>query len=91
MLMCLEIYSEMNIKRSIKCLSVYDEGKFISMELGNYYKEVGMERACSVVTSYSNSSGQRRMCYLVTRLPLVAEEWKILEEVWTCYMVITQM
>jgi len=35
-LMCLEIGSEMNIDKSIKCFRIYDEGRFISMELGNY-------------------------------------------------------
>jgi hypothetical protein len=29
--------------RSIKCLRIYDEGKFISMELRKYFKEVGIE------------------------------------------------
>jgi len=42
-LMCLKVCSEMNIGRSIKCLKIYDEGRFIFMELGKYCKESGIE------------------------------------------------
>jgi hypothetical protein len=69
----------MNIGRSIKCLRIYDEGRFISMELGNYCKEVGIERACSVMPSCNNSCGKKQLCYLVNRSPSVAKDWKILK------------
>jgi uncharacterized protein (DUF2164 family) len=50
-MMCLEFCSEMNIGMSIKSFRIHDVGRFISMKLGNYYKEVGIERACSVMPS----------------------------------------
>jgi hypothetical protein len=72
--MCLEICSEMNIGRSIKCLRINDEGSFISMELGNYCKESRIESTCSIIPSCNNSCGKKRLCYLVTRSPSVAKD-----------------
>jgi hypothetical protein len=38
---------------------IYDEGKFISMELGKYCKEVENEYACSLMPSCSNTCGHK--------------------------------
>ena len=86
-MMCLE----MNIGKSIKCLRIYDEDRFISIELRNYCKEPRIERACSVMLSCSNSCEKTSLCYLVNWSPSIAKDWKILEEVWTSHLVITQM
>jgi hypothetical protein len=80
-MICLEICSEINIDGSINCLRIYDEGRFISMELRNYCKEVGIEKACLVMPSCNNSCGKKGLCYLVSRSPSVAKDWKIPEEV----------
>jgi hypothetical protein len=69
--MCLDIYSEINISRSINCLRIYDEGRLISMDLENYCKEARIERALLVMPSFNNSCGQQWFCSLVTQSPSV--------------------
>jgi hypothetical protein len=62
-------------------LRIYDEGRFISMELGKYCKEDRIEYACSVMPSCNNSCGQKRLSYLVTQSPSIAKDKKIQEAV----------
>jgi hypothetical protein len=62
-------------------LTIYDEGKFISMELGKYWKEVGIEKECLLMSSCSNSCGDERLFYLVTWSPSIAKDRKVQEEV----------
>jgi hypothetical protein len=81
----------MNIDKSIMCLRIYDEGRFISMELRNCCKEARIKGAYLVMSSCNNSYGKKRLCYLLNWSPSVEKDSNLSKEVWIGQLVIIQI